>query len=131
MPLFVKERIQLNLLLIRNAEHSVLGFGRVSTSYVCPCSLWERCFANKEFRAKALKVARWNIDIERERTKKIKSVALVKTLIGESFNPFLDQGSQYIKNVSKELLMHPTFKSVFFLVWRVSFMVCCSNCRRR
>ena len=31
--------------------------------------------------------------------------------MGESFNPFIDQGRQYIKYVSKELMKHPTFKS--------------------
>ena len=31
--------------------------------------------------------------------------------MGESFDPFLDQGRQYFKYVAKELLRHPTFKS--------------------
>ena len=31
--------------------------------------------------------------------------------MGESFHPFIDQGRQYIKNVAKELVKHPTFKS--------------------
>ena len=31
--------------------------------------------------------------------------------MGESFNPFIDQGGHYIKNVAKELMRHPTFKS--------------------
>ena len=31
--------------------------------------------------------------------------------MGESFNPFIDQGRQYIKYVAKELIKHPTFKS--------------------
>ena len=66
-----------------------------------------------EFRAKALKVAREKIDVERERGKKAKSDAVVKTVIGESFNPFIDQGGQHIKYVAKELLMHPVFKSDF------------------
>ena len=64
-----------------------------------------------EFRAKLLKVARSKIDVERERGKKGKSDAIAKTVMGESFNPFIDQGRQYIKNVAKELMRHPTFKS--------------------
>ena len=64
-----------------------------------------------EFRAKVLKVARSKIDIEIERGKKAKSNAVAKTLMGESFNPFIDQGRQYIKYVARELLRHPTFKS--------------------
>ena len=64
-----------------------------------------------EFRAKVLKVARSKIDVERERGKKGKSDAVAKTVMGESFNPFIDQGRQYIKYVAKELMKHPTFKS--------------------
>ena len=64
-----------------------------------------------EFRAKVLKVARSKIDVERERGKKGKSNAIAKTVMGESFNPFIDHGRQYIKYVAKELMRHPTFKS--------------------
>ena len=64
-----------------------------------------------EFRAKVLKLARSKIDVERERGKKVKSDAVAKTVMGESFNPFIDQGRQYIKYVAKELMKHPTFKS--------------------
>ena len=64
-----------------------------------------------EFRAKVLKVARSKIDVERERGKKGKSDAVAKTVMGESFRPFNDQGRQYIKYVVKELMRHPTFKS--------------------
>ena len=64
-----------------------------------------------EFRAKVLKVARSKMDVERERGKKVKSDAVAKTVMAESFNPFVDQGRQHIKYVAKELMKHPTFKS--------------------
>ena len=64
-----------------------------------------------EFRAKVLKVARSKIDVERDRGKKGKSDVVAKTVMGESFNPFIDQGRQYIKDVAKELMRHSTFKS--------------------
>ena len=63
-----------------------------------------------EFRAKVLKVARSKTDVERERVKKGKSAAVAKTMMGESFNPCIDQGRN-IKYVAKEILKHPTFKS--------------------
>ena len=66
---------------------------------------------NTEFRAKVLRVARSKIDVERERGKKGKFDAVAKTMMGESFNPFIDQGRQYIKYVAKELKRHLTFKS--------------------
>ena len=64
-----------------------------------------------EFRAKVLKVARSKNDVEREPGKKWKSDVVAKTVMGESFNPFIDQGRQYIKYVAKELMKHPTFKT--------------------
>ena len=64
-----------------------------------------------EFRSKVLKVAKSKIDVERERGKKARSDAVAKTVMGESFNPCIDQGRQYIKYVAKELVKHPTFKS--------------------
>ena len=65
----------------------------------------------KTFRAEVLKVARSKIDVERERGKKGKSDAVAKTVMGGSFNPFIDQGRQYIKYVVKEMMKHPTFMS--------------------
>ena len=64
-----------------------------------------------DFRAKVLKVARSKTRVERERGKKAKSDAVAKTVMGESFIPFIDRGRQYIKNAAKELLRHPTLKS--------------------
>ena len=64
-----------------------------------------------EFRSKVLKVAKSKIDVERERGKKARSDTVAKTVMGESFNPFIDQGRQYIKYVAKDLVKHPTFKS--------------------
>ena len=64
-----------------------------------------------EFRSKVSKFAQSKIDVERERGKKARSDTVAKTLMGESFNPFIDQGRQYIKYVARELVKHPTFKS--------------------
>ena len=64
-----------------------------------------------EFRSKVLKVAKSKIDVERERGKKARSDSVAKTVMGESFIPFIDQGRQYVKYVAKELVKHPTFKS--------------------
>ena len=64
-----------------------------------------------EFRSKVLKVAKSKIDVERERGKKARSDSVAKTVMGEAFNPFIDQGRQYVKYVAKELVKHPAFKS--------------------
>ena len=68
-----------------------------------------------EFRAKALKVARSKIDVERERGKMSKSDVVAKMVPGESFNPFFDQGRHYIRYVAKQLLRHPTFESTLVI----------------
>ena len=68
-----------------------------------------------DIRAKLLKVARSKIDVESECGKKGKSDAVGNTVMGESFNPFIDQVRQYIKYVAKELMKHPTFKSDFVI----------------
>ena len=72
-----------------------------------------------EFRSKVLKVAKSKIDVERERGKKARSDSVAKTVMGESFNPFINQGRQYVKYVAKELVKHPAFKSdlVIGLAW--------------
>ena len=64
-----------------------------------------------ELWAKALRVARSKIDVERECGKKAKSDTVAKMVMGEPFNPFFDQSRLYIKYVAKELLRHPTLKS--------------------
>ena len=64
-----------------------------------------------EFRSKVLKVAKSKIEVELERGKKAMSDTVATTVIGESFNPFIDQGRKYIKYVAKELVKHPAFKS--------------------
>ena len=64
-----------------------------------------------DFRAKVVKVSRSKTDVERERGKKAKSDAVVKPVMRESFNAFIDQGRQYLEYVAKELLRDPTFRS--------------------
>ena len=64
-----------------------------------------------QFRAKLLKVVSSKIDVKRGRGKKGKSDAVAKMVMGESYNPFVDQGRQNIKYVANELMRHPTFKS--------------------
>ena len=65
-----------------------------------------------EFRAKAMRVAKSNIDVERERSKQQKpSEAVARSVIGATFNPFIETGRSYMHYVAKELIKHPSFKS--------------------
>ena len=65
-----------------------------------------------EFRAKAMRVAKSKIDVEREKSKRQKpSEAVARSVIGATFNPFIETGRAHIRCVAKELIKHPSFKS--------------------
>ena len=65
-----------------------------------------------EFRAKAMRVAKWKNNVERERSKRQKpSEAVARSVIGAIFNPFIETGRSNMRYVAKELIKHPSFKS--------------------
>ena len=65
-----------------------------------------------EFRAKAMRVAKSKTDVEREKSKRQKpSEAVARSVIGATFNPFIETGRSYIRYVAKELIKHPSYKS--------------------
>ena len=64
-----------------------------------------------DFRTKAMRAAKGLINVEREKNKKVRTDVVVGTVMGEMFNPHVDQGMAYIRYVGKELINHPTFKS--------------------
>ena len=64
-----------------------------------------------EFRTKAMRAAKGRIIVEREKNKKVRTDVDASTVMGEMFNPHVDQGRAYIRYVCKELINHPTFKS--------------------
>ena len=67
-----------------------------------------------DFLAKPMRVAKSKTDIEREKGKPSKPSALiVRSVMGEVLNPFIDNGWTFIRYVSKEMIKHPTFKSDF------------------
>ena len=65
-----------------------------------------------EFRAEAMRIAKSKIDVEREKSKRQRpSEVVARSVIGATFNPFIETGRSYIRYVSKELIKHPSFKS--------------------
>ena len=65
-----------------------------------------------EFRAKAMRVAKSKIDVEREKSKRQKpSEAVARSVIEATFNPFIETGRSYIRYVAQELIKHPAYKS--------------------
>ena len=63
------------------------------------------------FRTKAMRAAKGRIIVEREKNRKVRTDVVAGTVMGEMFNPHVDQGRAYIRYVYKELINHPTFKS--------------------
>ena len=47
----------------------------------------------------------------KKKNKKAKTDVVAGTVMGEMFNPHVDQGRSYVRYVCKELINHPTFKS--------------------
>ena len=64
-----------------------------------------------EFRTKAMRAAKGRINVEKEKSKKMRTDVVAGAVMGEMFNPHVDQGRAYIRYVCKELINHPTFKS--------------------
>ena len=64
-----------------------------------------------EFRTKAVRAAKGRINVEREKSKKARTEVIAGAVMGEMFNPHVDQGRAYVRYVCKELISHPTFKS--------------------
>ena len=58
-----------------------------------------------------MRAAKGRINVEREKNKKVRTDVVAGTVMGEMFNPHVDQGRAYIRYVCKELINHPTFKS--------------------
>ena len=72
-----------------------------------------------KFRATTLKVAKSKTDVQRDRGKRTRADVVVKTVMGETINHFIDKARDYIRYVAKERLQHPSFKSdlIAGLVW--------------
>ena len=64
-----------------------------------------------EIRTKATRAAKGRINVEREKSKKSKTDVIASAVMGEMFNPHVNEERAYIRYVCCELLKHPTFKS--------------------
>ena len=64
-----------------------------------------------EFRIKSLRPAKGGIYVEREKSKKSNTDVVAIAVMGNMFNPQVNQGRAYMRHRCAELLKHPTFKS--------------------
>ena len=90
-----------------NDWDALLGFEFVDAQLLTVSQFMEKT----EFRTKAMRAAKGRINVEREKSKESKTDVTASTVMGEMFNPHVDQGRAYIRYVCSELLKHPTIKS--------------------
>ena len=93
----------------KNDWDSMLDFDFTNVQFLSVSQFMEKT----EFRTKAMRAAKGRIIVEREKNKKLRTDVFAGTVIGKTFNPHVDQGRAYIRYVCKELINHPTFKSVW------------------
>ena len=64
-----------------------------------------------EFRTEAMRAAKGRINVKKEMSKKSKTEVIASSVMGDMFNPYVNQGRAHIRYVCCEILKHPTFKS--------------------
>ena len=70
----------------------------------------------RELRATATHVAKFKTDVEREKLERWKFYdAIARSVLSESFNPFIDNCRTYVRFVAKEMIKYPNFKSDFLM----------------
>ena len=70
-----------------------------------------------DFRAKAMRAAEGVIIVEKEKSRKSMTHVIACAVMGDMFNPHVNQGRAYIRHVCAELLKNPTFKSDLLVRW--------------
>ena len=86
---------------------SLLGFWFIEAQLLSNSQFMEKT----EFRTKAMKGAEGRIEVEREKLKKPKTDTNASAVMGDIFNPHVNQRRAYIRHLCSELLKHRTFKS--------------------
>ena len=94
-------------LLDENDCDALLGFEFVDAQLLTVSQFREET----EFRTKAMRAAKGRINVEREKSKKSKTDVIASAVMGDMFNPYVNQGRAFVRYVCTGLLKHPTFKS--------------------
>ena len=76
-----------------NVCDALLGFGFIDAQLLSVSQFMEKT----EFRTKAMTAAKGRINVEREKSKKSKTDVIASAVMGEMFNPHVNQGRAYIR----------------------------------
>ena len=90
-----------------NDWDALLGFELIDAQLLSVSQFMEKT----EFRTKVMRAAKRSFNVEKEKSNKSKTDVTASAVMGDMFNPHVNQGRAYIRYVCSELLKHPTFKS--------------------
>ena len=90
-----------------NGWDALLGFEFIDAQLMSISQFMEKT----EFRTQAMRAAKDRINVENEKNKKSKTDVIASAVMGDMFNPHVNQGRAYIRYVCPECLKHPTYKS--------------------
>ena len=90
-----------------NDWDALLGFDFTDVQLLSISQFMEKT----EFRTKAMRAAKGRINVEKEKSKKAKTDVIASAVMGDMFNPHVNQGRAYLRHVCGELLKHSSFKS--------------------
>ena len=87
---------------------ALLGFEFIDAQLLSISHFMEKT----EFRTKALRAAKGRINVENQKSKKSRTDVIASAIMGDMFNPHVNQGRTYTRYACTELLKHRTFKYV-------------------
>ena len=90
-----------------NDWDALFGFEFIDAQLLSMSELMEKT----EFRTKAVRAAKRCINVEMEKSEKSETDVNASAVMGDTFNPHVNQGRAYIRFIRTEILKHPTFKS--------------------
>ena len=107
LPRLLRRIVSRENLPEENDWDALLGFEFVDAQLLAVSQFMEET----EFRTKAMRAAKGRINVEREKSEQSKTDVIASAVMGDIFNPHVNQVRASIRYVCCELLKHPTFKS--------------------
>ena len=102
---------------------ALLGFEFIDAQLLSIFQFMEKT----EFRSKPRRAAKGRINGEKEKSKKSKTDVTASAVVGDMFNPHVNQGRAYFRYLCKEPLKHPDLglSPIWWWGWPVLTIPCC------
>ena len=95
-------------LLERNDWDGLLGFDLTDVQ-LSVSQFMEKTW----FRTKSMRAEQGRNKVDKEKNENARTDVIARAVMGDMFNPHVDEGRAYLRYVCKELLKHPIFLSDF------------------